>query len=98
MPASFPPIDAATLTALNNGDETALERIFRSHYDALLATARERLKDDTPAAPRLVMATMRELWEQRATFKTASAVAGFLNEEIRHRATATRARMAAVHR
>jgi ferric-dicitrate binding protein FerR (iron transport regulator) len=98
MPASFPPIDAATLTALNSGDEAALERIFRSHYDALLANARAQLKEDTPAAPRLVMATMRELWEQRATFKAGAEVAGFLNEEIRHRATAIRARMAAVHR
>lgn len=98
MPASFPPIDAATLTALNNGDETALERIFRSHYDALLANAREQLKDDAPAAPRLVMATVRELWENRASFKSGTEVTGFLNEEIRHRAKAARARLAAVHR
>jgi ferric-dicitrate binding protein FerR (iron transport regulator) len=98
MTASFPPIDAATLIALNGGDEAALERIFRSHYDALLANAREQLKGDTPAAPRLVMATMRELWEHRAGFKTGAEVAGFLNEEIRHRATAIRSRMAAVHR
>lgn len=98
MPASFPPIDAATLTALNNGDESALERIFRSHYNALLANAREQLKDDTPAAPRLVAATIRDLWENRASFKSSAEVEGFLNEEIRHRAKATRARMAAVHR
>ena len=29
MTAPFPPIDAATITALNGGDERALERIFR---------------------------------------------------------------------
>jgi ferric-dicitrate binding protein FerR (iron transport regulator) len=98
MPASFPPIDAATLAALNNGDEGALEQIFRSHHEALMANARERLRDDAQAAPRLVAATIRELWEERAGFHSAAEVHGFLNEEVRHRAAAIRSRMAAVHR
>lgn len=98
MPASFPPIDPATIAGLNAGDERALESIYRSHHAALLERAIERLKDEPAAAPRLIVATMHELWGERAEFRTSADVEAFLNEEIRNRAHAVRARMAAVHR
>lgn len=98
MSTPFAPIDAATIAALNKGDEKALERIFRSNYDALLERALERLKDEKPAAPRLVAAVIRELWEEREGFHSTAEVEGFINEEFRHRARAVRSRMAAVHR
>ena len=98
MPLPFAPIDAATITALNGGDEKALESIFRSHFDVLLERAGERLGDEKPAAPRLVLAVMRELWEQRAAVHSTAEVEGFVNEELRNRARAIRSRMAAVHR
>lgn len=98
MSSAFTPIDATTLAALNKGDESALERIFRANYDALLARAIERLGDEKAAAPRLVTAAVRELWEEREGFHSSTEVEGFLNEEFRHRARAIRSRMAAVHR
>lgn len=98
MAQTFPPIDAATIAALNAGDERALERIFREHHAVLLERANERLKDEPAAAPRLVSATVRELWEERVRFKTSGEIEAFLNEELRNRARAVRARMAAVHR
>jgi ferric-dicitrate binding protein FerR (iron transport regulator) len=98
MPMPFAPIDAATITALNGGDEKALERIFRTHYDALLERATDRLKDEPAAAPRLVAACVREFWEERAGFHSSGEIEAFFNEELRHRARAVRARMAAVHR
>lgn len=98
MPLPFAPIDAATIAALHAGSEQALETIFRSHYDVLLERAAERLGDEKPAAPRLVIAVMRELWTQRAALKTSAEIEGFCNEEFRNRARAVRSRMAAVHR
>lgn len=98
MPVPFAAIDGATIAALNAGDEKALEKIFRAHYDALLERANERLKDEPSAAPRLVTAAVRELWEERAGFHTSAEIESFFNEELRHRARAARARMASVHR
>lgn len=98
MPTPFAPIDAETITALNKGDEKALERIFRTHYDVLLERALERLSDEKAAAPRLVAAVVRELWEERAGFHSTAEIEGFVNEELRNRARAVRSRMAAVHR
>jgi ferric-dicitrate binding protein FerR (iron transport regulator) len=98
MSTAFAPIDAATITSLNKGEEAALERIFRTHYDVLLERALERLKDEKLAAPRLVAAVTRELWEEREGFHSSAEIEGFLNEELRHRARAVRSRMAAVHR
>lgn len=98
MAETFPPIDAATVAALNAGDEAALERIFRAHHPVLIERANERLKDEPAAAPRLVVAAIRELWEEREGFHSSAEIEAFLNEELRHRARAVRARMAAVHR
>lgn len=98
MPIPFADIDAATIAALNAGDEKALEKVFRTHYEALLERANERLKDEPSAAPRLVTSTVRELWEERAGFHSTAEIEAFFNEELRHRARAARSRMASVHR
>lgn len=98
MPAPFAPLDAATVTALTKGDEGALEHFFRSHYAALHERAVERLGEDKHAAPRLVVAAVRALWDEREGFHSSAEIEGFLNEELRHRSRAIRSRMAAVHR
>jgi len=98
MPIPFAPIDAATITSLNKGEEAALEKIFRSHFEVLIERATERLKDEKPAVPRLVASVVRELWAERANVKSSAEVEGFINEELRQRARAVRSRMAAVHR
>jgi ferric-dicitrate binding protein FerR (iron transport regulator) len=98
MSSTFAPIDPATITALNAGGERALEQIFREHYPWLLEKALERLKGENAAAPRLIAATVRELWEERDGFHTSAEIEAFFNEELRHRARAIRARMTAVHR
>ena len=98
MSIPFAAVDAATIASLNKGEERALEQIFRSHYDVLLERATDRLKDEPSAAPRVVSAAIRELWEERQGFHTSAEIEGFFNEEFRHRARAVRSRMAAVHR
>jgi ferric-dicitrate binding protein FerR (iron transport regulator) len=98
MSASFSPIDPATVAALNAGGEAALEQIFREHYPWILERALERLKGERAAAPRLILATVRELWEERDGFHSSAELEAFFNEELRHRARAIRARLTAVHR
>lgn len=98
MSSQFAAIDAATIAALNAGSEQALEQIFRSHYPWLMEKALERLKGEDAAAPRLIIATMQEFWQEREGFHTSAEIEAFFNEELRHRARAVRARMAAVHR
>ncbi len=98
MSTAFPEIDAATIASLNKGDEAALEKILRSHYDVLMERANERLKDEKAAAPRLVAAVVRALWDERDGVHTSAEIEGFVNEEFRQRARAIRSRMAAVHR
>lgn len=98
MSATFAPIDQATISALNAGGERALEQIFREHYDWILERALERLKGENAAAPKLIVNTMKELWEERDGFHSSAEIEAFFNEEFRHRARAIRARMTAVHR
>ena len=98
MSSTFAPIDAATIAGLNSGSEQALEKIFRDHYTWIMEAALVRLKGEDAAAPKLMVATVREFWEERDGFHSSAEVEAFFNEELRHRARAVRARMAAVHR
>jgi ferric-dicitrate binding protein FerR (iron transport regulator) len=98
MSSTFSPVDAATIAGLNAGSEQALEKIFRDNYAWILDTALVRLKGENAAAPKLLAATVREFWEERDGFHSSAEIEAFFNEELRHRARAVRARMAAVHR
>jgi ferric-dicitrate binding protein FerR (iron transport regulator) len=98
MSSTFAPVDAATIAGLNAGSEQALEKIFRDNYAWLLDTALVRLKGEDAAAPKLLVATVREFWDERDGFHSSAEIESFFNEEFRHRARAVRARMASVHR
>lgn len=98
MSSTFAPVDAATIAGLNAGSEQALEKIFRDNYSWILDTALVRLKGEDAAAPKLIAATVREFWDERDGFHSSAEIEAFFNEEMRHRARAVRARMAAVHR
>lgn len=98
MSSNFTAIDAATLQSLSAGSEQALEQIFRANFSWILENAKMRLKGEDAAAPKLIVATVREFWDERDGFHTSAEVEAFFNEELRHRARAVRARMAAVHR
>jgi ferric-dicitrate binding protein FerR (iron transport regulator) len=98
MSSSFRIVDAATIAGLNAASEQALEKIFRDNYAWLLDTALVRLKGENAAAPKMLVATMREFWEERDGFHSSAEIEAFFNEEFRHRARAVRARMASVHR
>jgi ferric-dicitrate binding protein FerR (iron transport regulator) len=98
MSSHFASVNAATIAALNTGSEQALETIYRENYAWILETALVRLRGEDAAAPKLIVGTVREFWEERDGFHTSAEIEGFFSEELRHRAHAVRARMEAVHR
>jgi transmembrane sensor len=97
MPATLPPVDRETLSALQRGDEQSLERLFRGHYAALCEEAKARL-DEPAAAPRAVERVFIRMWKERARFQTPAELEGFMHEAL-HEATAlVQSRRAALHR
>ncbi|MBI3567774.1 MAG: FecR domain-containing protein [Gemmatimonadetes bacterium] len=81
MPVSLPAVGGATLTALRNGEESALEKIFRADYDAILKETAAELGDEG-SVPRLAEDVMLSVWEQRATFDTPEKLEAFIHAQV----------------
>lgn len=97
MPATFTPISNDVLAGVRQGDERALERLFREHYDALIDEAKANL-DDPVTAPRVVETAMLRTWEQHTGFETAATLEAFLHSAVHEGAIREKARRAGVHR
>lgn len=97
MTSAFTSIAHDDLTLFTRGDEPALERIFRSEYDALLGSVSAEL-DDAAAAPRIVEGAFYEAWRKRADFAQPGDLALFLREAVHREALRERGRRAALHR
>ena len=97
MTSSFTKIAPDDLTRLKQGDEAALERIFREEYDPLLAVARTELTE-ADAAPRLVEAAIFEAWKQRDRFLSPGDLEFFLRDTIHKSAVRENGRRASMHR
>ena len=97
MPATLPPIAPDVLDGLRHGDERALERTFRDHYESPVAEAREKL-DDPSHAPRVVETAFLRAWQQREQFETPEAFERFLHQATSEAAARERARHAVFHR
>lgn len=97
MPAIFTPISNDVLSGVRQGDERALERLFREHYDALIEEARTNL-DDATFAPRIVETATLRAWEKRTEFQTSQALESFLREAVHEGAVRDKSRRAALHR
>jgi ferric-dicitrate binding protein FerR (iron transport regulator) len=88
--------DAAAATPL--GDETALERLFRTHFSTLAAEAREHLGPEAAAsAPRVVEAAFRTAWDERERFASDQEVEAFLHQAVKRCAARELSRRAAAH-
>lgn len=96
MPATIP-IDTTLFTNVRQGDEHALERLFREQYDVLCDAARAELEDPALAVP-IVEGAFVKAWEQRAQFETPAAFERFLQQSVHAGAVRERSRRAAVHR
>jgi ferric-dicitrate binding protein FerR (iron transport regulator) len=93
MAPTFPSVDNATLKALRKGEASALERIHRAAYAAILAEAGKQSGDPSFGPPVAELA-MLTVWETRANFEDAeeleeaihTAVRGGVTREQRRRA------------
>lgn len=97
MPATFPPIDDELLAGVRSGDERALERLFRDHFDALTYEAKQSL-DDAFFAPKVVESVFVRAWARRAEFDSPSALERFLHESVHEAAIRDNGRRAALRR
>ena len=97
MAGSFTRIAPEALTRFTQGDEDALERIFRDDYDELLARATSEL-DDPAAASRLVELAFFEAWKKHGQFASPGDLEAFLRQTIHRAALREQGRRAALHR
>lgn len=94
MAPTFPSADSATLKALRKGDTSALERIHRAAYAAIVAEATKQTGDAAVGPPAAEIAIL-QLWENRANIENAeefdqafqAAVRGGIAREQRRRAS-----------
>lgn len=97
MPATFAPIPDDIVAGLRSGDEKALQRLFRDHYDALIDEAKIVL-DDPSFAPRAVEAGVLRAWGHRQEFNTPRDVEEFLRKSVHEAAVRDKSRRAGLHR
>lgn len=97
MPATFTPIDRASLDSFRQGDEQALEQIFRREYDALVAEAVAET-GDAHVAPRIVEGAFAEAWETRDRFVSPVGLESFLHQAVHQRSVREKNRHAAAER
>lgn len=97
MPGTFAPITDEVLAGVRQGDESALERLFREHYDALCDEATSAL-DDASSAPKVVETAMLRAWERRAEFQNPAELEAFLHGAVHEGAIREKSRKASLHR
>jgi ferric-dicitrate binding protein FerR (iron transport regulator) len=97
MSAILTPVATDLLEGLRDGDEAALEQLFRDHYEGLVIEARSRLRD--PArAPAIVQEVFEAAWHRRTEFASGDALERWLHDAVGHAAARDRARHAVMHR
>ena len=97
MPATFTPLTNDVLDGVRRGDEKTLERLFRSHFDALVEEAKAHL-DDATLAPRVVETAVLRAWEKHESFETTASLEEFLHHAVHEGAIREKSRRAALHR
>jgi ferric-dicitrate binding protein FerR (iron transport regulator) len=94
---SLPTFDKATVTALRKGEESALERILRDGYAALIEDAGKQLGDPN-AAPRVIESAILQLWDERSRLETPEELDQALKNAVRGNVVRHQRRAAALHR
>lgn len=93
MAPTYPSVDNATIKALHKSDVSALEKIHRAVYAAIVATGTKQI-GDAAAGSAVAEFAMIQLWENRGTVESAedldhaihAAVRGAVTREQRRRA------------
>lgn len=77
-------IDEKTLiTALHNGEEAAMESLFRSHYEGMCSYANTFL-NDIDESEEVVQQLFVQLWEKRASLKITNSIQSYLYRAVRN--------------
>ena len=97
MSAILTPVADDLLEGLRDGDEAALEQLFRDHYEGLVIEARSRL-DEPARAPDVVHDVFVSAWHHRAEFRSGDALERWLHDAVSHVAARDRARHTVMHR
>ena len=85
MPSALPAFDSQTVAALRQGDEKALERIYRDAFVALVEDAGSLLPD-AAAAPRVAENAILSVWRGRGKVQNAGDLEQFLRGAIHEHA------------
>jgi ferric-dicitrate binding protein FerR (iron transport regulator) len=97
MPATTPTIEPDVLAAFRAGDESALERVYRERYRALLDVAIADLGDPLRAA-RTVERVAADLWKERTQFDSPAAFERYFGALLHERIVREHGRVASLHR
>ncbi len=97
MALTIPGLDAGLLAQVRNGDLSALEKLFRAAFPALMAKANETLNDDSAAA-RVVEKLFPRLFAERAALTTPEALTGMLDSAVHEAAVRERSRLAGIRK
>ncbi len=76
-------IEKEVFIAINQGDESSFEQLFRAFYPRLCAYARTILSDNEEAEE-IVQTLFCRLWEQRATLEVTTSVQAYLFRAVRN--------------
>ena len=82
---SMPDTDSQLLSRIRNGDERALEEVFRAHYAALVAYV-ERLVRSPQVAEELVQDVFLKFWRKRAELGPIETLKTYLFRAARNHA------------
>ena len=76
-------IEKEVFIAINQGNESSFEQLFRAFYPRLCAYARTILSDNDEAEE-VVQSLFCRLWEQRATLEVTTSVQAYLFRAVRN--------------
>lgn len=77
--------DPTLLQAIQQGDESAFDALFRRYYEPLCHYAASLTDGDLDEAEDLVQQSFVKLWEQRATFEVQWSVKAYLYKMVHNR-------------
>ena len=91
------PISSELLGRFRNGDERALELLFREQYDSLTELATDEA-GEAIVAPHVLEDAFADAWEARDRIATPEGLESFLRDAVHQHAKRQRSRRAAIHR
>ncbi len=96
MPANLAPITPELFADFKGGKESALEKLFRANFEALVNEANEKM-NDMAGAQKVAASAVMDAWDRRDKLADAAALEQFLHNAIGGEAAHELRRRAAAH-